>query len=187
MHLSRLSDALLRLEKLLITALAAVLVLLILLSIVTRTAGAPIFWVDELAIYTMIWMALIGASAMVRMRSGVAVLLVTELLPATLRRYVARSVDVLVVLFAAIVLYLCWGWYDPFALARSGFDVELFVQNTFNFIYYEPTNTIGVRKFWIWLAVPLMALGMTLHATANLLESPPDDTARDGGSQAPMS
>ena len=187
MRLSRLSDAALRLEKLSITALAAILVILIFLSIVTRAAGAPIFWVDELAIYTMIWMALIGASAMVRMRSGVAVLLVTDLLPANFRSYVARAVDILVVLFAAVVLYLCWQWYEPVALARSGFDVELFVQNTFNFIYYEPTNTIGISKFWIWLAVPLMALGMTLHAIANLLEGPPDEAAGDGGSQSPLS
>ena len=58
---SRVSNAILGLEKPLISMLAAVLILLILLNIVTRSAGAAIFWVDELAIYTMIWMALVGA------------------------------------------------------------------------------------------------------------------------------
>jgi TRAP-type transport system small permease protein len=176
---TRLSNSTLSIEKWLMTALAAVLVLLILLNVVTRAAGVAIFWVDELAIYTMIWMAFIGASAMVRMRSAVAVTLVTDYLPETYKRIIARVVDATVVLFAAIVLYLCWQWYGPVALVRSGFDLDVFVQDTFKFIYNEPTNTIGIAKFWIWFAVPLMALGMTLHGLANLLEGPPSDRGTD--------
>ena len=170
---SRLSDAVLSLEKRLITLLAAALVLLILLNIVTRSAGAAIFWVDELAIYTMIWMALIGASAMLRMRIGVAVTLVIDLLPLRAHRAIARCVDAVLLLFAMTLLMLCWQWYDPIALVQSGFDLDVFAQNTFKFIYTEPTNTIGIPKFWIWLAVPLMAATMTIHAVANLLEGPP--------------
>jgi TRAP-type C4-dicarboxylate transport system permease small subunit len=172
---TRLSNSTLSIEKWLITALAAMLVLLILLNVVTRAAGVAIFWVDELATYTMIWMAFIGASAMVRMRSAVAVTLITDYLPETYRRKIARVVDGTVVLLSAVVLYLCWQWYDPIALVRSGFDLDLFAQDTFKFIYNEPTNTIGIAKFWIWLAVPLMALGMTLHGLANLIEGTPSD------------
>lgn len=171
--ITRISNAILGLEKPLITTLSAALILLILLNIITRSAGAAIFWVDELAIYTMIWMALVGASAMVRMRSGVAVTLVTDLLPPDSRRAVARLVDGLVLVFALTLLVLCWQWYDPLALIRSNFDLELFAQNTFKFIYGEPTNTVGIKKFWIWLAVPLMAANMSVHALANLLEGPP--------------
>jgi TRAP-type C4-dicarboxylate transport system permease small subunit len=174
---ARVSNAILRAEKRLISILAAALVLLILLNIVTRAAGAAIFWVDELAIYTMIWMALIGASAMLRMRAGVAVTLVTELLPSGLRHVVTKLVDAVLLLLAITLLILCWQWYDPVALARSGFDPDLFAQNTFKFIYTEPTNTIGIHKFWVWLAVPLMAIAMTIHAVANLLEGPAEDGA----------
>ena len=170
--ISRISNAVLRVEKQLIAFLAAALVVLILLNIVTRAAGAAIFWVDELAIYTMIWMALIGASVMVRMRMGVAVTLVTDLLPSGIRRAVARLVDAVLLFFAIALLILCWLWYDPLALVSSGFDFDVFAENTFKFIYTEPTNTIGIRKYWIWLAVPLMALAMTVHAAANLVEGP---------------
>lgn len=176
---SRVSNAILSLEKPLVTVIAALLILLILLNVVTRAAGAAIFWVDELAIYTMIWMALIGASAMVRMRIGVAVTLVTDLLPPAYRSAVVRLVDVIVLLFALTLLVLCWQWYDPLALAQSGFDLDVFAQNTFKFIYNEPTNTVGIKKFWIWLAVPLMAVNMTVHAVANLLEDPPEGPAPD--------
>ena len=169
---SRVSNAILSVEKRLITVLAAALVLLILLNIVTRAAGSAIFWVDELAIYTMEWMALIGASVMLRMRVAVAVTLVTDLLPPGLRRAVARLVDVILAFFAITLLVLSWQWYDPLALIRSGFDFDQFAQATFKFIYSEPTNTIGIGKFWVWLAVPLMAISMCIHALANLLEAP---------------
>ena len=167
---TRISNAILRVEKRLIIVLAAALVLLILLNIVTRAAGAAIFWVDELAIYTMIWMAFIGASAMLRMRVGVAVTLLTDVLPQGLRRAVARLVDAILLFLAIAMLILCWQWYDPVAVFESGFDLDAFAQNTFKFIYTEPTSTIGIRKFWIWLAVPLMAAAMTIHALANLSE-----------------
>ena len=171
--LTRVSNSVLRAERLLISTLAAVLVILILLNIVTRAAGAAIFWVDELAIYTMIWMALIGASVMLRMRMGVAVTLFTDLLQPRVGRIVVRLVDALLLFFAVTLLVLSWRWYDPVALIRSGFDFEAFALETFKFIYTEPTNTIGISKFWIWLAVPLMALSMTLHALTNLFEGPP--------------
>lgn len=177
--ISRVSDAILKVEKPVVTALAAVLLLLILLNIVTRAAGAALFWVDELAVYTMIWMALIGASAMVRMRIGVAVTLVTDLLPSALRRAVTRIVDAMMLLFAVTLLALCWQWYDPIALIDSGFDFDQFAQSTFKFIYSEPTNTIGIPKYWIWLAVPVMAVCMSIHALANLLEGPPVSAGTD--------
>lgn len=177
--LSRVSNAILSAERRLIIVLAAALVALILLNIVTRAAGAAIFWVDELAIYTMIWMALVGSSVMLRMRMGVAVTLMTDLLPLPVRRAVHRLVDAILLFFAVTLLVLCWQWYDPVALIRSGFDFDAFAQETFKFIYTEPTNTIGIPKFWVWLAVPLMALSMTVHALTNLLEGPPEPASDD--------
>jgi TRAP-type C4-dicarboxylate transport system permease small subunit len=174
---SRVSNAVLSVEKRVVTLLAAGLVLLILLNIVTRAAGAAIFWVDELAIYTMIWMAMIGASVMLRMRTAIAVTLVTDLLPRGIRRAVARLVDAILLGLAITLFILSWRWYDPVALIQSGFDLDVFAENTFKFIYTEPTNTVGIRKFWVWLAVPVMAVGMTIHAVANLLEGPREEAS----------
>jgi TRAP-type C4-dicarboxylate transport system permease small subunit len=176
------SNAILRLEKPALIGLTALLLLLILLNIVTRTAGAALFWVDELAVYVLIWIAMIGASVMVRTRSGVAVTLLTDQLPPPVRRLALRLVDAITLLLAVVLLVLCWIWYDPVALLHSGFDFDQFALDTFKFIYSEPTNTIGIRKFWVWLIVPLMAVTMTIHALANLFEGPPgDDTRGDIG------
>ena len=175
-----LSNAVLNLEKKAATALAALLVLLILLNITTRAAGSAIFWVDELAVFTMIWMAFIGASTMTRTRYQVAVTLFTDLLPSVSRKAVARFVDGIIVVLAITLLVLCWQWYGPVALLESGFDLDLFARNTFKFIYNEPTSTVGIRKFWVWLAVPVMAFNMTLHAIANLLEDSTGKPASHG-------
>lgn len=181
-RLSRFSNGLLRLEKGLVTMLAAALLLLILLNIVTRELDAALFWVDELAIYTMIWMAMIGASVMVRQRSAVAVTIVTDLLPLPIRRMATRVVDALIAFLAIVLLVLCWLWYDPIALISAGFDFDAFAQDTLKFIYSEPTNTIGIRKFWLWLAVPFMALTMSVHSLANLLEGPSGAGSKPQGS-----
>jgi TRAP-type C4-dicarboxylate transport system permease small subunit len=174
-RLTAFSNAILGLEKRLIVLLTALLVLLILVNIVTRSAGAALFWVDEAAIYAMVWMALIGASVMLRMRLGIAVTIVTDLLPAGVKRAVARIADAILLVFAVALLVLTWIWYDPIGLARAGFDLDRFAQETFKFIYTEPTSTLGIPKYWIWLAVPLMAFAMSVHALANLVEGPPDD------------
>lgn len=184
--LSALSNAILAVEKRLITLLAALLVLLILLNIVTRSAGKALFWVDELAVYTMIWMVLVGSSVMVRMRLGIAVTLVTDLLPARPRRVVARVADAVLLGFAVALLVLCWTWYDPVALVRAGFDSDRFALETFKFIYTEPTNTIGIPKYWVWLAVPAMSTGMSIHALANLVEGPADHGAVASAASRPL-
>ena len=66
-------------------------------------------------------------------------------------------------------------WYDPPALIRSGFDLDAFAENTLKFIYTEPTSTLPIKKFWLWLAVPIAALDMTIHAVANVIEGAPED------------
>ena len=183
---SRLSNVILGVEKRLLTVLAGALVALILLNIVTRAAGAALFWVDELAIYSMIAMALIGASAMVRMRTGVAVTLLGDVVSPALRRIVQRTADAVLLVLALALLVLCWQWYDPVALLESGFDLDVFAQDTFKFIYAEPTSTLGIRKFWVWLVVPLMAFAMTIHALANLLDGPREEASgAEAGARPP--
>ena len=107
---------------------------------------------------------------MLRMRTGIAVTLATDLLPRRARRLAAVSVDIALLFFVIVLLVLSWQWYDPLEVIRSGFDLDLFAQNTLKFIYTEPTSTLEIRKFWLWLGVPVMAMGMTIHAAANLVE-----------------
>lgn len=171
------SDRLARGEKSAVMALTALLLFLILLNVVTRSLSLALYWVDELAIYVMIWLVLIGASVTVHERSGIAVTLGIDAVSSSLRRLLLRIIDILVLAVAAALLVLSWIWYDPIALAAHGFDTKAFAGKTFNFIYAEPTTTLGVPKFLIWSIMPIVSLAMTLHALANLFRPPPERQA----------
>ena len=165
-----LSNKLARMERTACAALAAALTGLILLNVSTRAFNVALFWVDELAVYSMIWMALIGASMLLRERRHVAVTLLTHALADNRRRTMTLLVDVLILAFATGLFLMCLAWYDPVGLLKVGLDIDEFAASTYNFIYQEPTNTLGVQKFWIWLVVPIVSITMSLHAAANLLE-----------------
>ena len=169
--LTRLSDHLARLERVLLIGLVAALVGLILLNVVTRTADIAVYWVDELAIYTMIWLVFVGASHSLHLRRHVRVTLVLAVLRGRLRRWVDIGTDLLVWAFCLFLIWLAWTWYDPVGVGAAGFDRRTFSAATFNFIYDEPTLTIGIRKFWVWLVMPWLAVSASLHASANLADT----------------
>jgi len=73
--LNVLSAKLALVERWLLIVLALAVTLLILLNVVTRSVNQAIYWVDEAAIYAMIWLVMIGASYSFRTREGIAVTL----------------------------------------------------------------------------------------------------------------
>lgn len=150
--------------------LSAAVTGLILLNVVTRAADNAIYWVDEAAIYAMVWLVMIGASAIVRLRRGISVTIVEDVLPPAAKRATTILVDGVVLVLAATLIWTSVLWYDPAALIANGFDFEAFSGSTFNFIYQEPTNTLGVPKYLIWLVMPVTAITMTIHAVTNLVE-----------------
>lgn len=166
----RISAALLQVERVVLIALTFAVTCLILLNVVTRSAGMALFWVDEAAIYTMIWAVFVGASMQVRLRAAISVDLVPMALGPGGKRILGAVVDALVLGFALTLIWLSFIWYDPVGLAQAGFDVGAFAGSTFNFIYDEPTVTVGVPKFWIWLIMPMLGLTLTVHGLANLAD-----------------
>ncbi|WP_367716611.1 TRAP transporter small permease [Nitratireductor sp. GISD-1A_MAKvit] len=141
---------------------------LLLLNVVTRSLGSPLIWVDELAIYVMIWAALIGASIGIRNRNHISMTLLTDMMPAKCRRALLIGVDVALLVFFGIFGVILWNWFDPVGVLSAG-SVETFSQQSFNFIYQEPTTTIGMRKVWFLLILPVFFLCGAIHAWANLV------------------
>lgn len=149
-------------------ALAAAITALILLNVLTRSLGLALFWVDELAVYAMIWMTLLAASAAVHHKDAVAVTIATDALPQAAARILSRVVDTVIFALALLTVWFCWRWFLPLDFARAGFDVETFQGATFNFIYSEATSTLGLRKVWVWSIMWVFAFGLVLHSLANL-------------------
>lgn len=160
----------LRAERQAILWLMWLLLALILVNVATRYAGAPIYWIDEAAVYTVVWLAFIGGSAMCRLRMDFAVTLLSERLgPAGARRLkLAAGTGVLV--FALALVGMCWIWMDPVGIVRHGFDAREYAARSFNFLYTERTQTLNWPTWVLMLVLPLFASTLTLHATANLIE-----------------
>ena len=170
--LFRISAAWARIELAAAAALALAVTLLVLLNVVTRTAGNALFWVDELAIYAMAWMTFLGASAALHHRTSVSITLLTDAVPPKIKAIILKVVDIIIFIFALSMLWFCWIWYMPLDLARAGFDTMAFQGQTFNFIYAEPTTTLGIPKYIVWSVMWLFAFGATLHSTMHLLRAP---------------
>jgi TRAP-type C4-dicarboxylate transport system permease small subunit len=168
--LIKTSDALARLERWLLIGAVAAILFLILLNVVTRAAQNSIYWVDESAIFAMVFCTFIGASLLVRQRVDFAVTLLTDFAPRPIRRWAPAANSLIVLFFACMMLWLCWNWFDPVTFAQAGFDPNKFFGETFNDIYREMPSTIGVRKVWFYLVMPWFSATMTIHALANLSE-----------------
>ncbi|GGX88519.1 hypothetical protein GCM10007160_14990 [Litchfieldella qijiaojingensis] len=168
--LKRISSGIARCEGTIAAGLAAVISLLILLNIATRSLGHALYWTDELAIHAMIWMTFFTTSAVLKRREGVAVTLLVDALPSGARQLLHLSVDAMVLFFALFLAVLSWRWYDPATLWASGFDIQAFQGETFNFIYSETSRTLGIPKFWVWLCLPIFAVSLSLHAVVNLVD-----------------
>ncbi|MDG4674233.1 TRAP transporter small permease subunit [Shinella sp. 838] len=149
-------------------ALIFLIFLLLLANVVCRTLGLPLIWADELAVLLMAWVAFVGASMGLAHRQHIAVTLLPDAMPAAARRRLALLVDGLLLVFLAVLIVQLWNWFDPIGLWRAG-SVDAFSSSAFNFIYQEPTITLGVPKFWFWLVLPIFCLTSVLHVVASLL------------------
>lgn len=161
------ADHLLTVQQFAVGSLVGLTVALILLNVITRAAGYAIFWIDELAIYVMIWAFMIGASATIRTRQGISITLLRDNLTTRIRRWLDLVLDSIVLFFCFTLITFNWIWFDPILLYSSGFDIPEFIKSSFNFIYREPTITLGISKVWVWLVMPIMAALATCHALAN--------------------
>jgi TRAP-type C4-dicarboxylate transport system permease small subunit len=165
-----LSSGLLAVERAAIMGLMYLLTGLVLLNVVTRYAGRPIYWVDEACVYAIVWLTFIGASSMTRMRLDFAVSMLTERLSPRAQAN-ARTISTLgVVCFALLLGWMCWLWLDPAGIIGAGFDARKFAGTSFNFIYTERTQTLGWPNWVFYLVMPIFAVSLLVHALANLME-----------------
>lgn len=164
------SAAILRLERLALMLLMGALTLMILLNVVTRYSGMPIYWVDEAAVYLVVWLCFVGASVMTRLRLDFAVTLLTDYLGERMARRVKALATAGVLIFGLALLAMCWQWMDPVGIARYGFDAKEYAAESFNFLYTERTQTLNWPTWLVQLILPLFALGFSTHAAANLVE-----------------
>ncbi len=173
-----LSRVLAAIDRFLLMALIAAITLLVLGNVGARSVGFSIAWADELAVYGMIMSGFVGASLMLRLRTAPSVTLLHEILSERVVRTLRILIALTAVVFAGLLLWMCWLWFDPAALAAAGFDIRRFEGATFNFIYTETTPVMGLPAAYFFLIMPWFALTVLVHGLTNLAE--------DAGMIAPL-
>lgn len=180
-----LSHGIERIERMLIRVIVLALPLMILANAAGRALRSPIYWMDELAILTMVWLAMIAMSLTLKTRDAVAVTMLIDVAPSRLVKVMKVTVDLLVLAFGLIMVVLSWYWFDPLTLMQFGFDTREFAGETFNFMYQDTTSTLGLKKFWFWLVVPISALCTCIHGLFNLTQTLARPLDADGKTSTP--
>lgn len=165
----RTSDWIARIEAVLLKLLVAAVLLLMVLNVASRAVNWSLYWVDELAINLMVVFAFIGSSLMFAQRRNFSVTLLSDAVSEANRRRLSIAVQCVNLGFALFLAYATWVWFDPVTLVLNGFNLQKFFESTFNSVYQEVTNTIGVRRLWFFLVMPLFAVTLTIHSAACLL------------------
>ncbi|WP_127088108.1 TRAP transporter small permease [Aquabacter cavernae] len=165
-----LSEGLLKVEKAAVSFFMFLLTGLILLNVVTRYTGVPLYWIDEASIYSVVWLTFVGASAMTRLRLDFSVTLLTEHLSPPMARAAQVIATLLLVFFGLALAAMCWVWMDPVGITAAGFDAREYAAQTFNFLYTEQTQTLRWPSWLVGLIMPIFALSMVVHGLANLVE-----------------
>jgi TRAP-type C4-dicarboxylate transport system permease small subunit len=142
----------------------------VLLNVLTRYLGMPIYWIDEFAVYCMVWLTFLGASVMARLRLDFAVTMLTERLSPRAASAVRVVATLMVLGFAVALSVMCWIWFDPSGIAAAGFDARDYAGKTFNFLYTERTQTLNWPTWALYLILPIFAVTMIIHTLANLME-----------------
>ena len=168
--LARASRRLARAESVLAGWILAAVFAVVLANVAGRAVGRPLIWADEAAVYAMAWAAFIAASAGVAGRDHVAITLLPDRLSSAHRETLSRVVDVVLFTLLLALAAMLWLWFDPlaYALAESPAD---YARESFNFMHQEPTTTLGIRKVWVWLALPLFTAGALIHVVAQAGQS----------------
>lgn len=166
----RISEGLLKLERYVVALLISLLSGAILLNVATRWLGAPLYWIDEFAVYCMVWLTFVGASAMTRLRLDFAVTMMTERLSARAAARCRVLATLVVVIFSVSLMVMCWVWLDPVGIAQSGFDAKAYAGKAFNFVYTERTQTLNWPTWVLYMILPIFSVTMTIHGLANLVE-----------------
>ena len=168
--IQRASSGILSIERWALIALMGVIALLILLNVATRYSGMPIYWVDEAAVYLVVWLCFIGASAMTRLRLDFAVTLLTDAIGDRYARRLKVVATLGVLIFGCAMIAMCWLWLDPIGIASFGFDAKAYAGESFNFLYTERTQTLNWPTWIVQIVIALFSVSFTIHALANLVE-----------------
>ena len=131
-----------------------------LIQIVSRYLfNMPLTWPEEVARYLFIWVVFLGAAVAFRAQAHLGMDFATARLPERLRNVLSRAVEVLILGFLLLILYI-----TPEVVEVTGF---------------QRSAVINIQMSWIYLAFPVASLLMILDLFVRWFCPQPLQSAQD--------
>lgn len=125
--------------------LMVVLALDLMLGVFSRYVLASTFtWYDEVARIAFVWAVFLGAAVGVRRNAHFGLHIVIDLMPPRARRFAALLTPIVVIVFAAVLIWQGWHFVD------TG--------------WFQQTPVMGLPKAWVYAAMPTGGVLMILYS-----------------------
>ncbi len=152
--LNRVSLIIAHMERIASRLLIFGFVSLIVVNVTMRyVAGQPIMFAEELAAIMLAWLVFVSISLSMHERSQIAITLLTDRLPANAALWLERSMNALVAVMLAVLLWKSLEWL------RSPV------------VEFEQIITTGWPKAPFFTVVPIFCLTSLLHVLAHLFSN----------------
>ncbi|HEY1327106.1 MAG TPA: TRAP transporter small permease [Casimicrobiaceae bacterium] len=130
-------------------ALVVLLLGCVTLGVITRAAGEPFIWTDELSRFLMVWLAVFGWVAATRKRIHVRIRFIQERLPARLHKLTEVVIQAAMAVFGALV-----AWHGVGLIGRNA-DLE--------------ATTLPISMAWMYAPMVLAGVVTALQGARELV------------------
>jgi TRAP-type C4-dicarboxylate transport system permease small subunit len=150
----QIKNALDKILEIIVMLSVAILVLDVLWQVFTRKVlNNPSQWTEELAIFLLIWVALLGAAVALSLGSHLGIDYFVGKLPRKKRIFTEILVFILILLFAGYVML--FGGYD---LVRSTFELG------------QVSPVFKLKMGYVYIAVPVSGFFMVIYSFIGMCE-----------------
>lgn len=153
--IKKLSDIVFRIEKVLAVILGTAMFLSLFLGFLFRYVfSSPLLWSNEVAIFSLIWLTLIGASMGVKTgQTAMITMFVDRFRGSNAYKWMIVTSFFILIIFAVYILYLSYNWLSS--------------PN----IYVQSSGSMGLPMIYPYLSVPVGFLFLLIHATSKFIEA----------------
>lgn len=145
--ISKLSDWVFSLEKLISILLGTLMLVSLFLGVVFRYVfDSPLIWSDETAIYSLVWLTFIGGSMAIKRQESAAVSLLMDKISGSLKVILMAISLLAVILFATLILYLSVKWLSSPT------------------ILLQKSNSMKMPMIIAYLSVPVSFVFILIHS-----------------------
>ena len=133
----------------------AVLVIVVTWQVITRfIMNNPSSWTEELAIYLMIWIGLLGAAVALNRKAHLGI------------DYFVGKLSMKSYLITQLFVFFCIAGFSITVLVIGGLKLV-----TINLINNQTSPALGIKVAYVYLAVPISGFFITLYSIEFFIES----------------